>query len=385
MTLINNDMLSLRAMFQASGFDIRLVGGAVRDLIRGQDPKDIDFCTDAFPDEQLAIYKTNKLQFIPTGVEHGTYTVVMNGAPYEITSLRTESEHDGRHAKMTFTRDWVDDLSRRDLTVNAMAMTFDGELLDPFNGVRDLQTGTVRFVGDASCRMREDYLRILRYFRFLGRVGHPSQIGSYVVTPEVKSALLDNVQGLENISVERIWSETKKILSHKTGPAIYHAMHSHGVCHHTGLPIAYGQDQYDAMVRVRKFTDDPVVILCALMDSTGYVQKVAAALKWSKEERQLGIEIVSMRDMNWDEINYQWIVKGVDTKHLAQVLLYQGQPYAATWITQAQAPVFPVTGVDLLNEGMTPGPTVGGVLTRLKDQWFHSGCQLTKDELLALI
>ena len=178
---ITEELKTLRAAFQACGFDIRLVGGAVRDIVAGEDPKDLDFCTDANPTEQLEIYTANGYKYVETGLQHGTITVVIDHVGYEITSLRTETDHEGRHATVAYTRDWMDDLSRRDFTFNAMAMTFDGVLIDPFGGQEDLRNQIVRFVGNANDRVKEDYLRILRWFRFQARFSKQGKIDPALV------------------------------------------------------------------------------------------------------------------------------------------------------------------------------------------------------------
>jgi tRNA nucleotidyltransferase/poly(A) polymerase len=125
------ELVRLRDTFQKSGFDIRLVGGCVRDMLMGIEPKDIDLCTDATPEEQIALYRAAGVRFAETGLQHGTITVILPEGVYEITSLRTETDHDGRHATVSYTRDWNEDLGRRDLTINAMAMTFEGQLSGP--------------------------------------------------------------------------------------------------------------------------------------------------------------------------------------------------------------------------------------------------------------
>ena len=224
MQFATDTLKALRAAFQSRGFDIRLVGGAVRDILVGVEPKDMDFCTDANPDEQREIYTAHGYRFVETGLQHGTITVVIDHVGYEITSLRTETDHDGRHATVAYTRDWMEDLSRRDFTFNAMAMTFDGEVIDPFGGRDDLQNQMVRFVGDADARVKEDYLRILRWFRFQARFGKPGRID-----PAAWQAILDNYKGLKQISRERVWSELKKIVVHPRGSALFAVMHEIGM------------------------------------------------------------------------------------------------------------------------------------------------------------
>ena len=185
-SFITDDLKALRAQFVAAGFDLRLVGGVVRDTIASIPAKDIDLCTDATPEQQIEIYHRYGYRAIPTGLQHGTITVVLDSVPYEITSLRIDVKTDGRHAEVEFTNDWHADLARRDLTINAMAMTFDGEVIDPFGGQQDLQDRVVRFVGDAEQRIQEDYLRILRCIRFMGRFGDINRIDHITWSAMVK-------------------------------------------------------------------------------------------------------------------------------------------------------------------------------------------------------
>jgi len=170
-SILNPALWCLRDAFRAQGFDLKLVGGCVRDLMLGLTPKDVDLHTDATPDECVLIYQAEGVRFEETGLSHGTISVIFDHVAYEITSLRTDTETDGRHAVVSYTRDWHTDLRRRDFRFNAMSMSFEGDILDPFGGQADLEAGVVRFVGDAETRIKEDYLRILRWFRFRGRFG----------------------------------------------------------------------------------------------------------------------------------------------------------------------------------------------------------------------
>lgn len=374
---INEDLLKLRSMFQAKGFDIRIVGGAVRDILNGEVPKDIDLCTDATPDEQLAVYQENGLRYEETGIQHGTITVIMNSVGYEITTLRTESEHDGRYAKMAFTRDWKEDLSRRDLTINAISMTFDGEIFDPFNGQEDLKNKVVKFVGDPNERMREDYLRILRYFRFLGRVAGENA----VIDDKTATAIRQNIHGLRNISAERIWSEVKRILAHKSGAAIYGQMLKFFINRHTALPGESYKMDHTKIERIARFTTDPITRLCAVIDDADHVDHLASSLKWSSEETKLAKLIVKLRDRKVEDLHFAVIVEGEDRRMVAEAARYKGEPFVATTIEITPPPVFPMTGKDIIATGVKPGPEVGEILRQLKIRWFNSGCKFTKGEL----
>lgn len=164
--IISPDVKTLGELFSRNGFEIRVVGGAVRDVALGKSPKDIDLATDATPQEMQKMFDRAMIKHIPTGIEHGTLTAVLNNEPYEITTLRADTETDGRHAEVKFVKSWEEDAKRRDLTYNAMSMDIEGNLYDYFGGMDDLQDKVSKFVGDAEQRIKEDYLRILRYFRF---------------------------------------------------------------------------------------------------------------------------------------------------------------------------------------------------------------------------
>ena len=175
----------------------RIVGGAVRDALIGRAVADIDLATPDTPDAVAAALARSGIRCVPTGLDHGTQTAVVNGRGYEITTLRRDVETDGRHAVVAFTDDWREDAARRDFTINAMSMTRDGAVFDYFGGQADLRAGIVRFVGDAATRIAEDYLRILRFFRFFARYGGTPD-------PAAVAAIRDALPGLAGLSVERV-------------------------------------------------------------------------------------------------------------------------------------------------------------------------------------
>ena len=145
----------------------RIVGGYVRNYLRKIETKDIDIATKLNPDEVIELLSKEKIKTVPTGLSHGTVSAFINDQIFEITTLRKDSNHDGRHADIEFTADWEEDASRRDFTINAIYMNYNGEIYDPFNGISDLNNGVVKFIGDPEKRIKEDYLRIFRYYRFL--------------------------------------------------------------------------------------------------------------------------------------------------------------------------------------------------------------------------
>jgi tRNA nucleotidyltransferase/poly(A) polymerase len=199
---------TVRVFAALSGDNIktRAVGGAVRDALLGRPVTDIDFATTAVPEDVRALARKAGLKAIPTGIVHGTVTVVANGVSCEVTTLRRDIETFGRHAKVAFTTDWSEDAQRRDFTLNALYAGADGTLYDPLGGYEDLLAGRVRFIGDAAARIREDYLRILRFFRF------NAYYGKEPLDATGLSACVQERNGLAQLSAERIAAELKRLL-----------------------------------------------------------------------------------------------------------------------------------------------------------------------------
>ena len=196
------------------------------------------------------------VKHIPTGIEHGTVTAVLNGEPYEITTLRADVETDGRRAEVEFVRSWEEDAKRRDLTYNAMSMDFDGNLYDYHGGMDDLQDKVTKFVGDPEERIKEDYLRTLRYFRFQGRLDTPS------FDRATMQAITNNTDGLKQLSVERVWMEMGKILGGGNIKQILNAMQKAGVLDAIGLNYTPNNDIMDGgdpIINLARITDDETI------------------------------------------------------------------------------------------------------------------------------
>ena len=187
--------------------EIRYVGGCVRKVIKKENVDDIDLATNLTPSEVCEALKNKQISYYETGIEHGTITAIIDEYKYEITSLRKDVSTDGRHAEVEFSLDWKEDASRRDFTINSIYADGDGNLFDPFNGKKDLEDGYINFIGNAEKRIQEDYLRILRYLRFyLNYSNHEHQ-------PEIIKNIKKNIDGISNISSERLIDELKKITS----------------------------------------------------------------------------------------------------------------------------------------------------------------------------
>lgn len=369
--IITQDLLKLRKLFNDRGVDIRLVGGCVRDLMAGAKPKDIDLCTDADPAEQVQIYQDAGIRYIETGIEHGTVTVVLDDVPYEITSLRLDVETDGRRATVAYTRDWIQDLARRDFTINAMSLTLDGELVDPFNGLKDLREGLVAFVGDAETRIREDYLRILRWFRFRGRFGMSMSYSA-------QRAILALASGLKNISRERVWSEVSKIVSGNHGALIMGEMHRMGVARWIDLPVDLVYEDSDhrtanpVTLMVALYRDDTADIL-RKWKASGAEIKLAQNLIWASSPNRAVNPFYAMAVLGWPR---------EDAIELAA--LSQLDPFERAVLAEWPVPTFPVNGNDLIAAGLAPGPEFSRRLGIMRQKWAQTGYTASKQELMVM-
>jgi len=206
--ILNKEIQELFRSFNvySNKAELRFVGGCLRKLISDEKVDDIDLSTNVIPQNVIEILKKNKINFYETGIEHGTITAVINKKSFEITTLRKDVKTDGRHAQVEYTDNWLEDASRRDFTINSIYSDLDGNLFDPFNGRRDLQDGLIKFIGDPATRIKEDYLRILRYIRFF--LGYSKNQHDKNTVKIIKQ----NLSGLKQVSKDRQLQELKKIV-----------------------------------------------------------------------------------------------------------------------------------------------------------------------------
>ena len=362
---ITDELKKLDSIFKKSKHEIRIVGGAVRDLALGKSPKDIDLATDATPQEMQAMFDSAGVRHIPTGIEHGTITAVINNEPYEITTLRADVETDGRRAEVEFVRSWEEDAKRRDLTYNAMSMDFEGNLYDYHGGMDDLQDKVTKFVGDPAERIQEDYLRTLRYFRFQGRLDTPT------FDRDTMNAIADNTDGLKQLSVERVWMEMGKILGGGNIQQILGAMDKTGVLDAIGLNYKPSQDLMDG--------GDPIINLARITDEE------AIGLRWkmsNEEKSKLGF-LIQNKGKTYNKDWYtNMMVDGFDRTQLDALARFNNQDDMIQHIKTFKAPEFPVDGNDLIKLGHERGPKIGQTLQALRAQWKAGNFSASKDELL---
>lgn len=370
--LMTTETRKLGDAFKAAGFEIRFVGGCVRDAILGVQAKDVDFCTDATPEEMRDIAKINGFGFIETGIAHGTATIVVDKEPFEVTTLRIDAETDGRHATVEFTRSFELDAERRDLTINAMSMDFEGNVYDYFGGREDLKNKVVRFVGDARTRIEEDYLRILRYFRFAARFDATMDQETLDIFSE--GAILD---ALNLVSVERFWLEMQKLLD----PSMPARTRVIDAIFKTSVNRSLGLFRYNPAELTR--ADDAVAALATMVASTDE-EKFFQFWKLSSAEEAKVRNLIRNRTVNWSEEKVEVMLTRdkFPRDHVVSMLEIAGEPTLADHARNFEIPTFPVTGKDLIATGMKPGPEMGQQLRKLENAWVFSRFTKTKEELL---
>lgn len=283
--LKNEALQRLLAALSADGEGARIVGGAVRNALLGQEVSDLDIATTCVPDETIHRAQAAGFKTVPTGISHGTVTVVADKRPFEVTTLRADVETDGRHAAVAFGRDWQVDADRRDFTINALYVEADGTIVDLVGGLADIESRTLRFIGDAEQRIREDYLRILRFFRFFAWYGHGRP------ESEGLKACARLKDGLAQLSAERIWSELKKMLAAPDPSRALLWMRQAGVLTAV-LPESekWGIDAIHGLVKTEKelgWPADPLLRLASMIPPDAErIHAMAVRLKLSNQERE---------------------------------------------------------------------------------------------------
>jgi poly(A) polymerase len=352
----------------------------------GRPVDDIDIATQLTPDQTLKALEAAKVKAVPTGIEHGTVTAIVEGEPFEITSLRRDVETDGRRAVVAFTEDWAEDAQRRDFRLNALYAAPDGEIFDPVGGgYADAMAGRVIFIGDADARLREDYLRILRFFRFNAWYGAGMDETGLAACQRQRD-------GLAKIARERIWKELKKLLAAPSPRIAVQAMDVSGVLdavlpEHHGVAVLHDLELTEQLVGSQP---DALLRLMALLPRSALaVQQTQEALRLSNEE--------AGRLTVWAADNLPEPV-GMKSKDLRATLYWHGKQAVVdrAMLTGAdirdllaavrawQQPDFPIGGEDALAAGLT-GQEIGQALSRVAKAWVESDFYLERDALLAML
>ncbi len=360
--------------------EARVVGGAVRDALIGRPVADIDLATPRLPAETMAALNAAGLRAVPTGIEHGTVTALSDGRAFEVTTLRRDVATDGRHATVAFTDDWQADAARRDLTFNAMSLDRGGVVADFFDGRADLAAGRVRFVGDPATRIAEDYLRVLRYFRFLARYGREAP------EPSTLAALRDGVPGLARLSPERVWSELKRILLAPDPVPALRLMRELGVLA-AALPEAASIDALERLVGAAA-PADPLLRMAALIGTEPLrLLELQMRLRLSGAEAERLAALTApqpeLREPASDGRLRSAVARLGRETVLDRLWLAGSSPKLRERVGMMPRPVFPLRGRDLVELGMQPGAGIGETLQELEGIWHDGGCVASREALLA--
>lgn len=376
------------------GGTVRFVGGAVRDALVGKTGFDLDLSTDLSPDELAEACEDANVRTIPIGLKYGTLGVLINDTLLEITSLRKDIKTDGRHAEVEFTDNWEEDAMRRDLTINAIYADEQGNVFDYYNGIHDLEKGIVRFIGKPEQRIKEDYLRILRFFRFHSL---------FAKTPMDKKALkacIDNRDGLKNVSIERIRDEFIKILLTPNAADVIKVMLDNEI-----LGNWLGKSEYtDNLDFLSKLEKSSNILPNAMrrlfvlyFPNKNLAENIAMRLHLTKRQKEMlvawsnnkiGIENIVEpalrrkviyaygKEFCFDKLIIEAAKQMVVPEHLNDI---------KDMIFNEIVPIFPVSGRDVIKAGKSENSQIGVVLERLKQDWIDSDFSLSREELLQRI
>ncbi|MDD3030609.1 MAG: CCA tRNA nucleotidyltransferase [Alphaproteobacteria bacterium] len=377
--LLTPDVKRLLAVL---GDEARVVGGAVRDVLLGCVPVDLDMASSLEPEAVMSVLKDAGIKGVPTGIAHGTVTAVLNGKGYEITTLRRDKDTDGRHAHVEFTDDWQADAERRDFTMNALSVDASGILYDYVGGQADVAARHVRFIGDAAARIREDVLRILRYFRFQAFFGNDTPDAAALEACRVHARLVPT------LSVERVAREMLTLLESKDPEPALQLMVQTGVLVQV-LPEAKDFERLRALKKSeRKHALKPsgLTRLSSLLPPTKEAaHAVAKRLKLSRADAER-LEVLSElpllleRSHSAQEVRRCLYAYGVSACTAAAALAgVEVFPLLAAW----EAPEFPLRGKDLLSEGLAKGPALGNLLRVVEGWWIEGDFRADRDTCLA--
>ena len=366
---------ALCGALEAAGYRALFVGGCVRNALLGVSVADVDIATDARPETVTRLAEAAGLRVVPTGIEHGTVTVIAGGVPHEVTTFRRDVETDGRRAVVAFADDVTEDAARRDFTMNALYADARGNVIDPLGGLPDLVARRLRFVGDAHQRIREDYLRILRFFRFHAHYGDPGQ----GMDADALAASAELAEGVDGLSRERIGSEIRKLLAAPDPAPAVAAMAQAGVL----ARVLPGSDPRALAPLVHLEGDLPPRWQRRLAALGG--QEVEDRLRLSRADAAV---IAALRDAvgsGWSPAALGWKLGaegGRDAVLLRAALLES--PLPTDWqtdVARGAASVMPVTAIDLMHD--LQGAALGARLKEIEARWLASDLRLTRADFLA--
>ncbi|CAF1088310.1 unnamed protein product [Rotaria sordida] len=393
--LLTPSLLKLAELFKANQYEIRVAGGAVRDILLGIIPHDVDFATTATPEQvKDMLIKANIRMINSNGEKHGTITARVDDMEnFEVTTLRIDVTTDGRHAVVEYTQDWQLDANRRDLTINALFLDLDGIVYDYFNGIDDLEHRRIRFVGDPVQRICEDYLRILRYFRFFGRFAYDNAVHD----EQSLKAIRENVHGLRDIAGERLWIELKRIAEGRNAGPILKVMLEQNIGPYLGIPSDIDLDRFEDHCRqCCHAKPHSMTILTKLFRNTNEIGTFEQRIKYSNDCRRLAQLIINYRDSlsildsssidplkPYKDLLVDLIIQDSTAKEkIVELLKYQHYLTEAQQLSEWIIPRFPVSGKTLESKGIKQGPNYKIILDKLREAWKTSHFQATENQLI---
>ena len=372
----------LLAILDRDGEEARVIGGAVRNALFGEPPGDVDIATTALPQEVSRRATEAGFKAVPTGIEHGTVTIVANGRPFEVTTLREDVETFGRKAVVRFGRDWQADAERRDFTINALAATPDGRLIDLVGGLADIAARRVRFIGEPAQRIREDFLRILRFFRFHARYGKGA--------PDVEgmAAAIMLRTGLDLLSRERVHAELAKLLVAPGAASALTAMADAGLLTPIlGVPLTLQFMRMAAVEAALGLAPDEIRRLGVLaVHVTEDADRLRARLRLSNRDHE---RLAAMAD-SWrriapgDDPTARALLYKIGPEHYFERVLFAwsrsgAEPADPAWRDLATLPArwtvpkFPLAAADFIARGVAVGPALGAALAGAEEAWLTAG------------
>lgn len=387
-------ILRLFEVVENHGGVLRFVGGAVRDALAGMKGFDLDLATDMSPDELVETCEENNIKTVPIGIKYGTVGVIINDQVLEVTSLRKDIKTDGRHAEVEFTTDWQEDASRRDLTINAVYADEKGNVFDYYNGIEDLEKGIVRFIGNPNQRIQEDYLRILRFFRFY------SIFGKTEIDKKALLACRENQAGLKKVSIERLRDEFAKILLTPNVIKTIKIMLDNDILGYI-LPQAPHFDHLEnliQLVRLKGLKASALRRLFILYEpDENLAENFANRFKFTKKQKDLflswarynpSLETFSDEDslkkllyrMGREFCFHRFILKCAEKNEIPET-------FNETLHHIQNLPIseFKIKGRDIIEAGITDNRKIGQIIKMLEQQWIESGFTMSKQELLSQI
>jgi poly(A) polymerase len=393
--LASGALAQVLAVLDHAGEEARVVGGAVRNAMFGQTPDEVDIATTAVPDTVIERARAAGFKAVPTGIDHGTVTVIVDGTPFEVTTLRADVETYGRKAKVAFGRDWKTDAQRRDFTMNALSVDRAGEIFDYVGGLADIDARRVRFIGDPAKRIAEDFLRILRFFRF------HATYGSGPPDPAGLSACIAAREGLGQLSRERIRMELLKLLRAAHATPTLAVMTEAGLLEAVlgGVPLLASFESSCKVAQAVGVECDPVRRLGALAVSVVEdAERLWQRLRLTNSEHE---RLVSIAE-GWSQIApahgeaaaRELLYRLGPDRYLDRVLIAWSRSPAgaadADWKNLATlparwtAPKFPLKAKDFIRRGVEKGPRLGAVLAAAEEAWIAAGFPTDKTALEAI-